>query len=414
MNKVNDTLSSRSVAVIGGGPAGLMAAEVLSQGGVRVDVYDAMPTVGRKFLMAGKGGMNITHAEPAEKFLARYGARRAQLEPLLEQFGANELREWVHGLGIATFVGSSGRIFPADMKAAPLLRTWLHRLRDAGVQFHMRHRWCGWNEQGALRFSTAEGERAVQADAVVLALGGGSWARLGSDGAWVALLAQRGVDVAPLQPANCGFDVAWSEHFASRFAGHPLKAVKVSFTDAQSDVHTRQGDVMVTESGIEGGVIYALSALLRDEIAARGSVLIHLDLSPNKDLSRLIDEISHPRGSRSMSSHLQSRANIKGVQTGLLHEVVAKADFAKPACLAAAIKSLPLQLMAARPIDEAISSAGGVTFEGLDEHLMLRMMSGVFCAGEMLDWEAATGGYLLTACFASGRQAGLGVLNYLR
>ena len=412
-SKVNDMLRQRSVAVIGGGPAGLMAAEVLSQGWARVEVYDAMPTVGRKFLMAGKGGMNITHAEPAEKFLSRYGSRRAQLEPLLEKFGANELREWVQGLGIATFVGSSGRVFPTDMKAAPLLRSWLHRLREAGVQFHMRHRWCGWNEQGELRFSTAEGEHVVQADAVVLALGGGSWARLGSDGAWVALLAQRGVDVVPLRPANCGFDVSWSEHFISRFAGHPLKAVKVSYTNAQGNVHTRHGDVMVTSNGIEGGVIYALSALLRDEIAASGSATIQLDLSPNKDMSRLIAEINHPRGSRSMSSHLQSRANIKGVQTGLLHEVVAKADFAKSACLAAAIKSLPLRLIATRPLDEAISSAGGVTFEALDEYLMVSAMSGVFCAGEMLDWEAPTGGYLLTACFASGRQAGLGALNFL-
>jgi uncharacterized flavoprotein (TIGR03862 family) len=412
--KVNDMLRQRSVAVIGGGPAGLMAAEVLSHGGVRVDVYDAMPTVGRKFLMAGKGGMNITHAEPAEKFLSRYGARRAELEPFLQQFGANELRAWVQGLGIATFEGSSGRVFPADMKAAPLLRAWLHRLREAGVNFHMRHRWCGWNEEGALKFSTTEGEHVVQADAVVLALGGGSWARLGSDGKWSSLLAQRGVNVAPLRPANCGFDVVWSEHFTSRFAGHPLKAVTVSFTDAQGNVHSRQGDVMVTDNGIEGGMIYALSALLRDEIAERGSATIQLDLSPNKDMSRLIAEISHPRGSRSMSSHLQSRANIKGVQTGLLHEVVAKADFAKPACLAAAIKSLSLRLIATRPLDEAISSAGGVTFEALDEHLMLRTMSGVFCAGEMLDWEAPTGGYLLTACFASGRQAALGALNFLK
>jgi uncharacterized flavoprotein (TIGR03862 family) len=286
-------------------------------------------------------------------------------------------------------------------------------LREAGVNFHMRHRWCGWNEEGALKFSTTEGEHVVQADAVVLALGGGSWARLGSDGKWSSLLAQRGVNVAPLRPANCGFDVVWSEHFTSRFAGHPLKAVTVSFTDAQGNVHSRQGDVMVTDNGIEGGMIYALSALLRDEIAERGSATIQLDLSPNKDMSRLIAEISHPRGSRSMSSHLQSRANIKGVQTGLLHEVVAKADFAKPACLAAAIKSLSLRLIATRPLDEAISSAGGVTFEALDEHLMLRTMSGVFCAGEMLDWEAPTGGYLLTACFASGRQAGLGALNFL-
>jgi uncharacterized flavoprotein (TIGR03862 family) len=364
--------------------------------------------------MAGKGGMNITHAEPAEKFLARYGSRRAQLAPLLEHFGADALREWVHGLGIATFVGTSGRVFPADMKAAPLLRTWLHRLREAGVHFHMRHRWCGWDEQGALRFATADGERSVQADAVVLALGGGSWAKLGSDGAWVSLLMQRGIAVEPLRPANCGFNVAWSDHFVSRFAGHPLKAVKVSFTDAQGNEHSRQGDVMVTANGIEGGVIYAMSALLRDEIAANGSAIIHLDLFPNKELTRLLAEISHPRGSRSMSSHLQSRANIKGVQTGLLHEVVAKADFAKPACLAAAIKSLSLRLIATRPLDEAISSAGGVTFEALDEHLMLRTMSGVFCAGEMLDWEAPTGGYLLTACFASGRQAALGALNFLK
>lgn len=402
-----------SVAVIGGGPAGLMAAEVLSQGGVRVDVYDAMPSVGRKFLMAGKGGMNITHAEPAEKFLSRYGSRRAQLEPLLERFGAEALRVWVHGLGIATFVGSSGRVFPSDMKAAPLLRTWLHRLRAAGVHFHMRHRWCGWNEQGMLRFATPEGERNVQADAVVLALGGGSWARLGSDGAWVPLLVQRGIAVLPLRPANCGFDAAWSEHFANRFAGHPLKAVAVSFTDAMGKVHSRQGDVMVTNNGVEGGAIYALSALLRDEIDASGSAIIQLDLAPGKELSRVIAELDHPRGSRSMSSHLQSRANIKGVKAGLLRELVTPADFAKPECLAAAIKSLPLRLIAARPLDEAISSAGGVAFEALDDHLMVRDVPGVFCTGEMLDWEAPTGGYLLTACFASGHCAGLGVLGYL-
>jgi hypothetical protein len=397
-----------------------MAAEVLIQGGARVDLYDAMPSVGRKFLMAGKGGMNITHAEPAEAFLSRYGARRTQIKPLLDAFGPEALQEWVHGLGITTFIGSSGRVFPAEMKAAPLLRAWLHRLRKAGVRFHMRHRWCGWGEEDrggeeniSLRFTTGQGEVTVHADAVVLALGGGSWARLGSDGAWVPLFAQRGIPVAPLRPANCGFDIGWSEYFSKKFAGHPLKSVTVSYTDAAGISHRRQGDLMVTASGVEGGPIYALSALLRDEIAATGQAVIYLDLAPGKDLSRVIAEVAHPRGSRSMSSHLQSRANIKGVKTGLLRELLPPADFNYPERLAAAIKSLPLRLIAPRPLDEAISSAGGVTFEALDEHLMVRAMPGVFCAGEMLDWEAPTGGYLLTACFASGRSAGSGVLDWL-
>jgi len=403
-----------TVAIIGGGPAGLMAAEVLIQGGARVDLYDAMPSVGRKFLMAGKGGMNITHAEPAATFLSRYGARQAQIKPLLDEFGPEALREWAHGLGIETFVGSSGRVFPAEMKAAPLLRAWLHRLRKAGVHFHMRHRWCGWAEEdGALRFTTPRDEINVRADAVVLALGGGSWARLGSDGAWVPLLAQHGIPIAPLRPANCGFDVGWSEHFSSRFAGYPLKSVIATFTDGEGNCHRRQGDLVVTANGIEGGLIYALSALLRDAIAATGTAVIYLDLAPAKDLPRVIAEIAHPRGSRSMSSHLQSRANIKGVKTGLLRELLPQADFDYPKRLAAAIKSLPLRLSAPRPLDEAISSAGGVTFEALDEHLMVRAMPGVFCAGEMLDWEAHTGGYLLTACFASGRSAGLGAQRWL-
>ncbi|MDQ3268442.1 MAG: TIGR03862 family flavoprotein, partial [Pseudomonadota bacterium] len=312
---MRNKLNARSVAIIGGGPAGLMAAEVLIQGGVQVDLYDAMPSVGRKFLMAGKGGMNITHSEPIEPFLSRYGAHRAQIKALLDTFGPEALREWVHNLGIATFVGTSGRVFPTDMKAAPLLRAWLQRLREAGVHFHMRHRWGGWDENGALRFATPQGEHTANADAVVLALGGGSWARLGSDGAWVPLLEQRGIPVVPLRPANCGFDVGWSEHFKSRFAGHPVKAVTVTFIDAAGRIHRRQGDLMVTATGIEGGLIYALSALLRDEIAATGAAVIYLDLTSGKDLPRVIAEIAHPRGSRSMASHLQSRANIKGVKT---------------------------------------------------------------------------------------------------
>lgn len=421
-----------------------MAAEVLSQSGVRVDVYDAMPSVGRKFLMAGKGGMNITHAEPLQSFLDRYGARREHIKPLLDAFSPDALREWIHGLGIETFVGSSGRVFPADMKAAPLLRAWLHRLRENGVSFHMRHQWCGWNDEGMLLFSTPEGERTLQVaahpplpqsaphlnplppagedanvkvinrvDAVVLALGGGSWPQLGSNAAWVPLLAERGVALAPLRPANCGFDVGWSEYFRAHFAGQPLKGVVVSFTDAAGLVHRKQGDCMVTSTGIEGGLIYALSAPLRDEIEAQGSATIYLDLTPGKDLQRVLAEVSHPRGSRSVSSHLQSRVGIKGVQTGLLRECVVAADFVDPARLAQAIKALPLKLIAPRPLQEAISSAGGVTFEALDSHLMLRALPGVFCAGEMLDWEAPTGGYLLTACFASGRVAGAGASDWL-
>ena len=278
----------------------------------------------------------------------------------------------------------------------------------------MRHRWKGWDEAGALHFVTPDGERAVQADVVVLALGGGSWARLGSDGAWVPLLAQRGVEVASLRPANCGFDVAWSEHFHTRFAGQPLKAVVVTFTDASGVVHRRQGDCMVTTTGIEGGLIYAQAAPIRDAIAAHGSATIHIDLLPGKDIARVTAEVSHPRGSRSVSSHLQSRVGLKGVQTGLLRECLSAEEFAEPLRLAQAIKSLPVKLLAPRPLDEAISTAGGVRFEALDERLMLKNIPGVFCAGEMLDWEAPTGGYLLTACFASGRVVGEGVHEWLR
>lgn len=402
----------RSVAVVGGGPAGLMAAEVLMQGGVQVDVYDAMPSFGRKFLMAGKGGMNITHAEPAEPFLAKYGARKAQIQPLLQAFGPDALRQWIHALGIETFVGSSGRVFPADMKAAPLLRAWLHRLRVGGVRFHVRHRWLGWNDQGALRFITPAGEKCIAPDAVVLALGGGSWARLGSDGAWVPLLAQRGVRVEALRPANCGFDVGWSSHFSMRFAGQPIKPVVFSFTDRAGVTYRKQGEFIVTASGVEGSLIYALSAALRDEIAASGSALVHLDLLPDKALQFVIDEVARPRGSRSQASHLQSRLGLKGVKAGLLRELVPAQDYAQPARLGAAIKALPLRLITPRPLDEAISTAGGVSFEALDAQLMLRALPGVFCAGEMLDWEAPTGGYLLSACFASGRAAGSGVLSW--
>ncbi|MBZ0096062.1 MAG: TIGR03862 family flavoprotein [Sulfuricella sp.] len=408
-----DSVHGRSVAVVGGGPAGLMAAEILIHNGVRVDLYDAMPSVGRKFLLAGKGGLNLTHSEASELFLSRYGARRAQIEPWLEAFGPEALRLWVHGLGVETFVGTSGRVFPTEMKAAPLLRAWLHRLREAGVRFHMRHGWRGWNEEGALRFSTPDGEKSVHSDAAVLALGGGSRARLGSDGAWVPLLEQRGVPVAALRPANCGFDVGWSEHFRTRFAGHPVKSVAATFTDKEGVTLRKQGEFMVTATGVEGSLIYALSARLRDGIEAAGAAVLYLDLLPGRELSYVTEELARPRGSRSMASHLQSRLGIKGVKAGLLRECVPAQDFADPARLGAMIKALPVRLIAPRPLDEAISSAGGVAFEALDKRLMIRSLPGVFCAGEMLDWEAPTGGYLLTACFASGRAAGLGVLDWL-
>lgn len=403
----------KKALVIGAGPAGLMAAETLATAGVAVEVYDAMPSAGRKFLMAGKSGLNLTHAEDFEHFASRYGDRRDWVEPWLRGFGANELRAWAQGLGVDTFVGSSGRVFPAEMKAAPLLRAWLHRLRAAGVRFHMRHRWLGWDAAGALRFATPEGEIKVGAGetantAVILALGGGSWAKLGSDGAWVPLLAARGVEVAPLRPANCGFDVAWSAHFRDKFAGQPLKSVVASFGAQQ-----RQGEFVVTRHGVEGSLIYALSAALRDAIEAAGSATLHLDLAPGKTLERLTAEIAHPRGSRSMASHLQSRSGIAGLKAGLLRECTAKEDYADPVKLAAAIKSLPLRLAAPRPLDEAISSAGGVARPALDDRLMLQALPGTFCAGEMLDWEAPTGGYLLTACFASGRAAALGALEWL-
>jgi uncharacterized flavoprotein (TIGR03862 family) len=401
------------VAVIGGGPAGLMAAEVLIAGGVQVDVYDAMPSVGRKFLLAGKGGLNITHAEPAEKFLLRYGTRKTQIAPLLEHFGADALRAWVYDLGIDTFVGTSQRVFPKEMKAAPLLRAWLHRLRVSGAHIHVRHRWTGWNNDGALRFTTPAGEQIVNADCTVLALGGGSWARLGSDGAWVPLLAARGVPVVPLQPSNCGFEIAWSAHLRERFAGQPVKAVAATLTDAQGVTHRRQGEFVITDYGVEGSLIYALSAQIRDTITAQSDVTLQLDLVPEKDLTRVTAEVTHPRGSRSLSSHLQGRLGIKGIKAALLREALSAEEMHNPQRLAATIKALPLKLTAARPLDEAISSAGGVPFEALDEQLMLKSIPGLFCAGEMLDWEAPTGGYLLTACFASGRAAGAGALAWL-
>lgn len=403
--------SSSRVAIIGGGPAGLMAAEVLGQAGVNVDLYDAMPSVGRKFLLAGVGGMNITHAEDYAAFVSRYAERAGDLRPLLDAFSPDSLREWIHGLGIDTFVGSSGRVFPSDMKAAPLLRAWLKRLRESGVQLHTRQRWLGWDEHGALRIAGPQGETQVEADATLLALGGGSWARLGSDGAWVALLQNRGIAIAPLQPANCGFEVAgWSEHLREKFAGAPLKTVSLALPGEAP----RKGEFVLTATGIEGSLVYALSAPIRNTINRDGAATVLLDLLPDRTLTQIASALARPRGSQSMAKHLHRQLKFDGVKAALLRELTDATTFQAPQALAAAIKALPIRLVRPRPLDEAISSAGGVPFEDLDEGLMLRRLPGVFCAGEMLDWEAPTGGYLLTACFASGRAAAEGMLRWLR
>lgn len=396
--------------VIGGGPAGLMAAEALAQRGLAVQVFDAMPSVGRKFLLAGVGGMNITHSEPYPQFVARYAERQDAMGRLLQDFDADALRQWIHGLGIETFVGTSGRVFPTDMKAAPLLRAWLKRLRDSGVVIHTRHRWLGWNADGSLRLAYPQGELNLKADVLVLALGGGSWARLGSDGAWVPLLAERAVDISPLQASNCGFEVAgWSELLRGKFAGAPLKNIALSVPGKAP----RKGEFILTAQGVEGSLVYAWSAPLREAINQEGQATLLLDLLPDKPVDKIAQALARPRGSRSMAKHLHSQLGIDGVKAALLRELTDQATFADMAALARAIKALPITLVRTRPLDEAISSAGGVRFEGLDERLMVKGMPGVFCAGEMLDWEAPTGGYLLTACFASGLRAGRAAADWL-
>ena len=428
--------------VIGAGPAGLMAAEVLSAAGVPVDVFDAMPSAGRKFLLAGRGGLNLAHAEPLACQLPRYGARADRLAPWLGAFGPEQLRAWAHGLGIETFVGSSGRVFPANMKSAPLLRAWLARLRHpppggALVRFHMRYRWTGWADDrgdpgrsdrdhrpdgNVWTFEAPQGPVSVRARTVVLALGGASWPRLGSDGAWVAPLRSRGVDVAPLLPSNCGFDVGdpashthgWSDFFRSRFAGQPFKSVALTFTDRLGQHFHRQGEFVATGTGVEGSLVYAVSARVRDEIAATGHAVVRLDLLPDRTLAQVRADVVHPRGSRSLGSHLKSRLHIDGIKSAILHEFLPKPDFDDAERLSAAIKALPIPLRAARPVAEAISSAGGVRFETMTAEGALQALPGVYCAGEMLDWEAPTGGYLLSACMASGHAAGSAAARHLQ
>lgn len=400
------------VAVIGAGPAGLMAAEVLANGGASVTVYDAMPSAGRKLLMAGRGGLNLTHSEPLPQFMARYGDAAARLSSAIDAFPPDALCAWSEGLGQPTFIGSSGRVFPQAFKASPLLRAWLRRLDSNGVRLALRHRWTGWDDDGRLLFATPQGQVTVKAAATVLALGGASWPRLGSDGHWVELLTQRGVSIAPLQPANCGFMVAWSDKFSERFAGQPLKNVELRF-----GTNTVRGEAMISRNGIEGGAIYALASVLRDEIVRTGQATLRLALRSDLDQRRLLERLTKPRGKQSFATFLRKAAGLAPVAIGLLYEsaLAAKIDLPRlpPADLAVRINDVQIGLTGTTGLDRAISTAGGVALNELDDAFMLRRLPGVFAAGEMLDWEAPTGGYLLQASFATGAAAGRGALAFL-
>ncbi len=395
------------VAVVGGGPAGLMAAEVLSAAGLSVAVFERMPTLGRKFLMAGRGGLNLTHSEDFERFVARYGEAAPTLRPMLEAFTPADLTAWAEGLGQATFVGSSGRVFPRALKASPLLRAWIARLEAGGVALNLRSTWTGWNAAGDLAFETSDGPRAVRPRATILALGGASWARLGSDGTWAPRLEALGAAVAPFRPANVGFGVAWTPMFRERFAGTPLKNVMLSFEGQVS-----RGDALVAGYGLEGGAVYALSAALRDAIDAHGRATLDIDLRPDLALAQLTARLSRPRGGQSLSSWLRKAAHLSPVEIGLLREAHGLALPVAPDALAATIKAAPIVLTGAQGLERAISSAGGLAFEALDG-LEMKAASGVFVAGEMLDWEAPTGGYLLQACFATGVAAARAVAERL-
>ena len=404
---------SGRVAIVGGGPAGLMAAETARTAGLEVDVYESKGSVGRKFLLAGKGGLNLTHSEPRAAFATRYGARRQEIDAWLDAFDNEAVRRWARELGVETMIGTSARVFPVDLKAAPLLRRWLHRLRDSGVRFHVNHRCLGWSPQGDLQFSTPGDALAVNADAVILATGGASWPQLGSDGAWVDWLAGAGADIAPLKPANCGFDVGWSAVFAQRFAGHPVKSVTLRIGHDTGAREGRQGEFVVSSYGVEGSAVYALSAALRESLESTGRADLCVDLAPTRDTLQIQAALARGSSRRSVTEHLRRALGFDGVKVGLLYEFVPREAMQDPARLATAIKSLRIPLRAPRPIAEAISTAGGVRFEALDQGLMLAARPGVFCAGEMIDWEAPTGGYLLTACLASGLIAGRAAASWL-
>jgi uncharacterized flavoprotein (TIGR03862 family) len=400
------------VAVIGAGPAGLMAAEALSAAGVRVTVYDRMPSAGRKFLMAGRGGLNLTHSEDLPAFLGRYGAAAPGLRAAIEAFPPSAVRAWCEGLGQETFVGTSGRVFPKSLKASPLLRAWLRRLAAANVGFAFRHRWIGWDASGGLQFDAPGGRVSVNADAAVLALGGASWPRLGSDGGWIDALTRAGVAIAPLRPANCGFIANWSDIFRDRFEGQPLKRIELTFHGRRA-----RGEAIITRGGLEGGAVYALSAALREAIAASGEAVLHIALRPDLSAAELQQRLAAPRGKQSLSTFLRKAVNLSPPAIGLLNEAAASASLRlaslDAASLGSLINAVPVRLTGTASIDRAISTAGGISFAELDEHFMLSLRPGTFAAGEMLDWEAPTGGYLLQASFATGAAAARGALAWL-
>lgn len=430
---IAEDCSDKQAAIIGGGPAGLMAAEILAGAGATVDVYESMPTLGRKFLRAGLGGLNITHSEPFDAFCSRYDDRQASMQPFLDGFPPDALRKWVHELGIETFVGTSGRVFPKEMKAAPLLRMWVHRLRAQGVRFHLNHRWLGFcqaersgqssepalrifgqSEKLALRIANRTDEFTITPEVVILALGGASWPQLGSAGTWVSWLEERGVKVVPWQSANCGFDVDWSAHMREKFPGVPLKAVSLTFTGLDGVTESREGELLIREYGIEGSLVYAFSKKLREFINARGKATFTLDLLPGRSADRVLKELSSPRGSKSMSRYLQKCLGDNALKRTLLFEILSKEQMEDPSTLAKFVKALPITVQRPRPIEEVISSAGGVAFDSLDENLMLKALPGIFVAGEMIDWEAPTGGYLLTGCLSTGRWAAIGAAKWLQ
>ncbi|MBI1272418.1 TIGR03862 family flavoprotein [bacterium] len=406
-------IAGRTVAVIGGGPSGLMAAELLAGAGAEVDVYESMPTVGRKFLRAGLGGLNITHSEPYGAFCSRYGDRRSHLQSVLDLFPPDALCAWVHDLGIETFVGSSGRVFPKEMKAAPLLRAWIHRVRSAGVRINTRHSLVGINSDSSITLKNADAEFSTRPDAVILALGGASWPQLGSTGSWAPWLEEKGVEFVPFESANCGFEVVWSDHLKEKFAGTPLKAVSLTFTDLDGVTESREGELLISEYGVEGSLIYAYSKRIREYLKVHGKATVYIDLLPGRSVDRVLQDLSRPREKRSLSRHLQGCFGKDALKRTLLFELLTREQMEAPGTLASLVKAMPITIDATRPIAEAISSAGGVKFESIDDNFMLKAMPGVFVAGEMLDWEAPTGGYLLTACFATGVAAAIGASRWL-
>ena len=404
------TLSCK-IAIIGAGPAGLMAAQVLSGTGYSPTIFDAMPSAGRKFLQAGRGGLNLTHSEEFTLFLSRYFEAQTFLQPALENFSPSDIREWAKDLGFETFIGSSGKVYPIDKKAAPLLRAWIHQLKANNTQFKMKHRLLTWSNN-IWQFQTPDGLKDYSFDAVILAFGGASWPQLGSTGAWINILKEKGLSISSLKPANMGFNVTYSELFKEKFSGTPLKNVELSFTDINGNLHSKLGELLVSEYGVEGSLIYTYSKFLREQIEQKSPFIIHLDLFPHRTTNKLTEQLSKPRAKQSLSAFWK-RLGLSGVKASLLREVLKKELLSEPELVAKTLKKFPLTLESFRPIEEAISTAGGLRFENLDEHLMLKDFPSVFCVGEMLDWEAPTGGYLLTGVMGQGKQAAQGLIKFL-